>query len=250
VGYNPRDTMANEPPNSDNFMSVKTTLPTWPLPSNQSRPSITTERLILRPLQAEDIRAFHALRSQPQVMKWTKFGVVDADVAESQKKLDMFLPPNDAKTFNYAICLRESGKLIGVGGCHSFPSKFGWPEVGYMFSTEVWGQGLATEFLLAFLAAWSELPREEAVIQVDPRTALVLGADGAAGTGDGHGLPCVEEQMIAVTEENNVRSQRTLRKAAFEYVLTWKTRNEHIGDTDREFVDLPTFRIFPGMVAK
>ncbi|KAH8886118.1 acyl-CoA N-acyltransferase [Thozetella sp. PMI_491] len=225
------------PPNPDEFITVKTTLPARPLPSSADRQPIVTERLILRPLSRDDIAAYHSIRSQPEVMHFTMQGRVDKDIAESQSRLDLFLPPNDVENYNFAICLKETGEMIGIGGNHNWVSSFGWPEVGYMIRKEQWGKGLAPEFLRAFLVAWRELPRVEVEVKVDPRTAGTPPADGAV----------VPEQLFAVTETENARSQAMLRKCGFEHFLTWKAR--HVRDENGELINLPTFRFLPNSKA-
>ncbi|KAH7111562.1 GNAT domain-containing protein [Dactylonectria macrodidyma] len=219
-------------PSPDDFIIVKTTLPARPLPPNTQRQTIETERLVLRPLRQSDIAAFHSLRSQPEVMHFTMQGRVDKDVAETQARLEPFLPPNDIENHNFAICLKETGEMIGIGGNHNFVSSFGWPEVGYMIRKEQWGQGLAPEFLRAFLEAWQKLPRVEAEVKVDPRSVNGLPQDG--------GL--IPEQLIAVTELENVRSQKTLHKCGFDLFLTWKAQDTR--GQNGELIDLPTFRFF------
>jgi RimJ/RimL family protein N-acetyltransferase len=225
------------PPNPDEFITVKTTLPARPLPSSADRRPIMTDRLILRPLYQDDIAAYHSLRSQPEVMHFTRQGRVDNDIAESQSRLDAFLPPNDAENYNFAICLKDTGEMIGVGGNTSWVSSFGWPEVGYMIRKEQWGKGLAPEFLRAFLVAWQELPRVEAEVKVDSRTADALPSNG--------GL--VPEQLFAVTKTENTRSQAMLRRCGLEHFLTYKAR--HARDAKGELIDLPIFRYFPNSKA-
>jgi len=121
------------------------------------------------------------------------------------------MPPNDAKTYNFAICLKETGELIGMGGSHQMVSSLGWPEVGYMIKEKYWGQGYTPEFLHAWLKAWDGLPREEVELRVDPRS--VVPVDGKEGSS--------REMCIAVTEESNDKSQMVLRKCGFEHFLTW-----------------------------
>lgn len=209
------------------FVTVKTTLPALPLPPNDSREGVTTERLLIRAPRPEDVEALHALRTQQEVMMWTYVGRIDRDLEETEEKLKHYLPPNDTKTYNFSICLKETGKFIGIGGCHLFRGDFGWPEIGYMFLKEHWGGGLATEFVKGFTSMWASLPRVETEIQVDPRTA----------TGDG----VSEEQLVAITANTNAKSQAVLRKNGWELFITWK--GGHPGDST--VVPLPSFRIFP-----
>ncbi|KAK0746352.1 acetyltransferase [Schizothecium vesticola] len=212
---------------------VKTTQPKRPFPPNSTRSPITTERLLLRPFVPEDVNALHLLRIQPEVMKWTAQGRPDATLAETQAKLDPFLPPNDAATFNFAICLRATGELIGIGGNHQVNPELGWPELGYMLMEEHWGKGYATEFVAAWLGAWEGLEREEVEVGVDARTVVKQG--------EGEGT--AREMVLAVTTEDNPKSQKILRKCGFKRFMVWEVPGSREGEG---MVALPTFRYFVG----
>ncbi|KAI0913422.1 hypothetical protein F4823DRAFT_577217 [Ustulina deusta] len=103
-------------PETRPLIKVKTTLPSRPFPTNACRPAIQTARLVIRPLTQDDLGAFHSLRTQREVMAWTALGKTDADLAETQARLDPFLPPRDAETYNPGIFLAATGELIGLGG--------------------------------------------------------------------------------------------------------------------------------------
>ncbi|KAJ5294682.1 hypothetical protein PENANT_c014G10642 [Penicillium antarcticum] len=210
---------------TQDFVTVRSLLPTIPLPRNKDRPDIITSRLVIRALRSSDLEALHSLRIQEPVMKWTKAGCIDKDIEQSKAKLDPFLGPNDAITANCAICLKDTGAFIGIGGCHLYPGDHGWPEVGYMLRTETWGQGIATEFLSAWLQFWSELPRAEREIQVQKD---MVDSEGA-----------VEEQLIAITNKTNAPSQKVLIKAGFQRF------REFTEVDDSKTVDLVAFRFFP-----
>ncbi|KAG7293309.1 hypothetical protein NEMBOFW57_003355 [Staphylotrichum longicolle] len=200
---------AGPEPDPSTFIRVRTTLPRRPFPPNATRQPITTERLTLRVLTQDDLAALHELRTQPEVMIWTALGKPDKDLAETQAKLDPFLPPRDEATFNFAICDRATGQMIGIGGCHLWRSAFGWPEVGYMLRKEFWGKGLGTEFLRGFLTG-------------------------------------VREQLIAVTATGNDKSQGVLGKAGFKWFTTWLAEDLQKGTGPGSMIELPTFRYFPG----
>ncbi|KAL7784322.1 acetyltransferase domain-containing protein [Trichoderma ceciliae] len=222
--------MASTPTTKPKWAMAKTTLPDRPLPLNSNRPPVTTDRLIIRVLVPEDVHSLHILRTQPEVMANNPQGRVDRDLEETRPKLKPFLPPNDEMTYNFAICLKETGEMIGIGGCHKLFSIFGWPAIGYMFRKEFWGQGLATEFVQAWLDMWCKLPRAEAEFEVDQRSLR-----------DGDGAEALE-QVTAFTVLDNVGSQRVLEKSGFERFLTWEEPDLRNPDVK---VTLLGYRYFP-----
>ncbi|TGJ80733.1 hypothetical protein E0Z10_g8039, partial [Xylaria hypoxylon] len=149
------------------LITVKTTLPSQPFPANAARSPIKTARLVIRPLTQDDLEALHVLRTQSEVMACTALGRIDRDLTDTQVKLDPFLAPRDAKTYNPGIYLASTGELIGLGGVFGTESELGWPEVGYMIKSEHWGRGYTTEFLKAFVKAWWSLPRSNVEAKVD-----------------------------------------------------------------------------------
>lgn len=205
------------------FITVKTTLPVRPLPAYATREPVFTPRLEIRPLRESDLADLHALRTQPEVMRWTSAARIDADMAETETKLRMHLPPNDGNTLNTAICLRDTGEFVGYGGCHMFEGEFGWPVIGYMFGTGHWGRGYASEFVRAFLAMWWALPREEVEVRVDRGTARLLtgGGTGEEATPEDR-VPVAEEVYTAVTVPDNHGSQKVLERSGFDKVRAWE----------------------------
>ncbi|KAK0657287.1 GNAT domain-containing protein [Cercophora newfieldiana] len=200
----------------DGFVVVKTTRPVSPFPHNEERQPIVTERLILRVFRPEDIDGLRELRTQPEVMKWTMQGRVDGDMAETQARLDPFLGESALGSYNFAITLRGTGELIGLGGCHNFCSSQGWPEMGYMFKTQHWGKGLATEFLKGFVERWRTLPREEVELKVK-EASVIGGEEGRA-----------REVLVAITDEVNWGSKKVLEKNGFERFLEWKGAGQDV----------------------
>ncbi|KAI0425393.1 acetyltransferase domain-containing protein [Xylaria sp. FL1042] len=207
-------------------IKVQTTLPTRPFPSNAERAPIRTERLIIRPLTRDDLASLHALRTQPAVMACTALGRVDADLAETQTKLDPFLPPRDTATYNPGIYLAETDELIGLGGVFGTESEIGWPEVGYMLREECWGKGYATEFLRAFVRAWWSLDREGVEVEVD---ALSV-SSGGEGKGEGK----VPEMLCAIVEDTNNGSLRVMEKAGFRRFKSWTVKSRRAGSEGAE----------------
>ncbi|KAJ5895626.1 hypothetical protein N7495_007317 [Penicillium taxi] len=208
------------------FITIRTLLPTIPIPPNSARPAITTSRLLLRALETTDLEALYTLRTQEEVMVWTSTGHIDKNIEDTKGKLEFFLPPNDATTANCAICWKETGEFIGIGGCHLYVGSHGWPELGYMLRKEVWGHGLATEFLSAWLRFWSGLPRSEQEITVHKSTVR-------SG---------VQEQITAVTDSRNAPSQHVLLKSSFEKFREYTKAD---GNESDGLIRLVAFRYFP-----
>ncbi|KAK0384209.1 hypothetical protein NLU13_8297 [Sarocladium strictum] len=192
------------------WVTVPTTLPVLPFPAYEVRPRFFSDRLCLRELKESDIELLAKLRSQPEVMKWTGQGRPDVDLSATRTHLATMLPPNDVSMFEFAISLKATDEFIGIGGCHKMNGELGWPVMGYMFRSEFWGQGFATEFVACFLDAWWQLPREEAKLQVDRATV-----------NDENNSQLQSECLIAVTVDDNTASQNVLRKCGWSLVKVW-----------------------------
>lgn len=199
------------------WVTVKTTLPTLPLPLHGDRPPVRTERLILRPFQKTDTQALHELRLQPEVMMWTMQGKPDADLTATEKVVEFKMPPYDKENHDYAIIVAETNQLVGVGGSFKRDGELGWPVFGYMFRKEAWGKGYATEFVKAYTALWWELPRSETEVKVEKST--VIGEPGDDGL--------VPECLVAVTVVPNKGSQNVLNKAKFKLAKVWEEPDLH-----------------------
>ncbi|KAI1371180.1 acyl-CoA N-acyltransferase [Hypoxylon crocopeplum] len=192
------------------WTSVRTTFPCVPLPPNLYREPIRTERLVIRPMRDDDLQAYHALRSQPEAMTGTSLGRPDRDIDESRSAMRAFLPPSDKRRFLFGAFLASTGELIGEGGVHTLSSSScGWPEIGYKFRKEFWGQGYATEFLRGFLQAWWALPRCHTELQVLPSS--IRKPSGTEAT----------ELIYASADVHNVGSRKVLEKLGFFQFSEW-----------------------------
>ncbi|KAI1100563.1 acyl-CoA N-acyltransferase [Jackrogersella minutella] len=194
---------------ASSWVIVETTFPCVPLPPNYKREPIRTRRLVIRPMREEDLQAYHELRSQPEAMTGTSRGRPDHDINESRLALDDFLPLRDSKKFLFGVFLASTGELIGEGNVHTLESSCGWPEIGYKFRKEVWGQGYATEFLDAFLAAWWSLPRFHTKHRVCSSSICRMNKAEA------------QEQVYANADVQNIGSRRVLEKVGFIQFLEW-----------------------------
>lgn len=100
---------------------------------------ITTQRLIIRPYQAEDARDVHAIFSDPVVMR-------DCEPAFSPEKSREALAHFITSSIACAVVLKAENKVI----CHLLfkqrpGEEDGIYEIGWIFNQSYWGQGYAHE---------------------------------------------------------------------------------------------------------
>ena len=115
------------------------------IPTPTLTPTLETERLLLRPMRAEDVDALLPIFSDPKVM--ASFGGVLFDRGQMawwvRRNLD------HQRRYGYglfSVILKESGVLIGDCGLERM-EVLGRveTELGYDFRSDYWGLGLATE---------------------------------------------------------------------------------------------------------
>lgn len=206
-------------------IAVSTTLPSTPFLLSNFRQPILSSRLLIRPLTAFDLPAAHLLRGQQKVMRWTSRGRPDTNLDETEEWLTRFLAPNDVNTYNFAICLKETGEFIGCGGCHKFEgAPEGWPEFGYMLREDAWGKGLGGEFAESFVQAWWALPRSKVRLEVAEDSIVAVDDDKSTGVatplGSGESIRAVE-MLVADVEVRNEASRRILERYGFEPFRWW-----------------------------
>lgn len=127
---------------------------------------ILTARLRLRPARPHDLDAFHAILSDPRAMAYWS-SPPHADLVQTRKFLDEMIdiPPGEGEDFVVEL----DGMAIGKVGLYRFP------EIGFIFHPDHWGQGYAAEALAPVIDrnfAVHGLPAIEA--DVDPRNAASL----------------------------------------------------------------------------
>ncbi|MCR5443629.1 MAG: GNAT family N-acetyltransferase [Sphaerochaetaceae bacterium] len=116
--------------------------------------TIETDRLILRPFEQTDLDDFFeyaSVEGTGEMAGWHHH----QDKQKSQEILDLFI--SEDKTF--AVCLRESGKVIGSLGVERYGMEdkltefdgYRGREIGYVLSRDYWGRGLMTEAVRAVI---------------------------------------------------------------------------------------------------
>ena len=116
-----------------------------------SNTRITTQRLVLRPWQPEDVQDFYAYASVDGVGQMAGW-LPHQSLEESRQILKMFM--EEKKTF----ALEYEGKVIGSLGIEAydeealpeFTDKQG-REIGYVLAKDYWGRGLMPEAVSAVI---------------------------------------------------------------------------------------------------
>ena len=111
---------------------------------SQQLKTLLTRRMELRSFCMEDLDDFHALCSQREVMLPAGFSV-SKDLEESKNTLEQY---SKCSTM-WAVCDRTTHRVIGAAWMDGDPlRRMKMNEarmIGYLFSKECWGKGLATE---------------------------------------------------------------------------------------------------------
>ena len=103
---------------------------------------LATERLLLRPYALDDLMDFHAMVSDPEVVRFEPYGVMNLQEAEACLRGRM------TEDFT-AVERREDGRMIGNVYLASRP--FESMELGYVFARDAWGHGYAAEACRALM---------------------------------------------------------------------------------------------------
>lgn len=118
---------------------------------------IETERLVLRGWERRDRTAYHAIKSDPQVM--AALGPLPSR-DESDRTLRRLVAAERAHGFTFwAVERRSDRALLGYAGLLPTPPETpvaGEVEIGWGLGSAHWGQGFAREAAAAVLAwAWT-----------------------------------------------------------------------------------------------
>jgi ribosomal-protein-alanine N-acetyltransferase len=102
--------------------------------------TITTDRLILRPLTLDDAEAAFEWTGDERVAKYMIYSTHES--VETTKEWLRSINTSDT-VFEFGFVRRSDDKLIGSGGIRLKEDGF-W-EFGYNFRYDCWGMGYATE---------------------------------------------------------------------------------------------------------
>jgi RimJ/RimL family protein N-acetyltransferase len=115
------------------------------------RPTLTTERLILRPMTAADASELHRLVNDPEIARNTLMiphpypeGLAEEWIATHDEKFEK------NQEIVFGITLRDGGQFVGVIGL--IPEPHDQAEFGYWIGRDYWNRGYASEATAAVIA--------------------------------------------------------------------------------------------------
>ena len=108
-------------------------------------PAIETDRLLFRPMQirdAEDMFEYSSKESVTRYLLWSPHESVDYTrryliFVKKQYSQGLF--------YDWAVILKDTGKMIGTGGFTTIDGRHQSAEIGYVLNDDYWGKGSGSE---------------------------------------------------------------------------------------------------------
>lgn len=108
---------------------------------------LDTERLIIKPVVAQDLEAIHALHLIPEVDRYNTAGI-PKNIEETQNSLAEWLAEHErekVERYFFSVFLRNHQMFIGMMGLKLSPAKYRSGEIWYKFLPQYWNKGYGTE---------------------------------------------------------------------------------------------------------
>lgn len=136
------------------------------------RLTLTTERLLLRPLRTDDADALFRMHADPLTMRYMSTPPWPS-LAQAEDLIDRDLVELPAgQHLRLGLTERGTGALVGTCSLFAFNETCRRAEIGYALARSAWGAGLMNEALRAMLAfAFGELRLNRIEADIDPRNS-------------------------------------------------------------------------------
>ncbi len=111
---------------------------------------LETEHLVLRLFRTEDAQRLYEVHGQAEVKQWIPNESYE-DIGEAGETAEFFRTTAAGGKLPYvlAVCLKETGTLIGDTGINEVEGSEDEVEIGYVISSAYSGKGYATEAVRA-----------------------------------------------------------------------------------------------------
>ena len=133
-----------------------------------------TERLLLRPFQADDFDALLAIHSRPDVARYLYWEPRTEEEVRSvlEKKINGRTMRSEGDSLSYAVVLKATGRVIGDVSVLWQSVQHETGEIGFAFHPDHQGLGYATEAAEAVLRfAFEELKLHRVIGRLEARNA-------------------------------------------------------------------------------
>jgi ribosomal-protein-alanine N-acetyltransferase len=115
-------------------------------------PTLTTERLLLRPYRDDDFDAVHAYGSDPEVVRHMLWGPnTEAQTREFLQTVQQWSRNEPRTKFDFAIELRQEEKMIGGCGIYLKGPELLVGEMGYVLHPAYHRRGIMAEAVQALI---------------------------------------------------------------------------------------------------
>ena len=108
-------------------------------------PTLETERLLLRKIGPEDVDDMFAYASRKEVTEYLLWSPHETREYTAHYIDYLGRKYRTGDFYDWALVLKDEGKMIGTCGFTAFTPGANAGEVGYVLNPDFWGKGLATE---------------------------------------------------------------------------------------------------------
>jgi ribosomal-protein-alanine N-acetyltransferase len=109
-------------------------------------PVLKSHRLLLRKIEASDLKNIYEGLSNPDVIKYYGISFNSLESAKEQMKWFSDLEKKETGIW-WAICSVKNQNFLGAGGLNNIQHPHKKAEIGFWLLPEFWGNGLMTEAL-------------------------------------------------------------------------------------------------------
>ncbi len=135
---------------------------------------IVTERLLLRPFQADDLDDLYAIQSRPEVVRYLYWEVRTREEVRDvlARRTGMHRLIDEGDTLVLAVARRDTGRVVGDVNLRWTSVEHRQGEIGFVVSPAEQGKGYAGEAAAAMLElAFRRLDLHRVVGRTDARNA-------------------------------------------------------------------------------
>ncbi len=129
---------------------------------------LSTTRLTLKQITAQDIKNIYAGLSHPEVIRY--YGVSYHTLEETKEQMEWYASlEKEGKGMWWGIWANEEDSFLGACGCYAYEQKHRKMEIGYWLLPEYWRKGYmkeALQVMISYLFDVLHIHRIEAFVEV------------------------------------------------------------------------------------